>query len=111
MYASGKRQMRSRSVRPGHSGSSATLGSAAGRETSAKPPKTPPRSRRVFELGAERADQFGGCTLTAGVGRGQDPDGVGPAEGTNHGARVVDVPARDQVLEQWQAGVVEWYVR
>ena len=75
---------------------------------SAGPAGDPPLgSRRVLELGAKSVDQLDRGCLAAGVGRGQDAHGIGPAERPHHGAGIVDLPARDQVLEQGQPRVVE----
>ncbi len=45
--------------------------------------------------------------LGGGVGRREDPERVGPAERAHHRRGILDVAARDQVLEQGEPGIIE----
>ncbi len=79
------------------------LGPGAGRHLPA------PLARAVVQLPAQGAHQAG--RGAAGVGRGEDAQGVGAAEGAHHGRGVFDVAPGDEVLEQREPGIVEWQVR
>ena len=81
----------------------------------ARPGSDPPGvlSRRIGETQPQGMNErretatAGGPVLGQGVGRREDPHRVAPPERADHGRRVVEVPPRDQVLQQWEPRVIE----
>jgi hypothetical protein len=71
-------------------------------------PHFPARLRRVFRKSLpELSDQPPGSPSRRGVCSGEHADGVGEPERPHHRGRILDVTARNEMLEQRKTGIVE----